>query len=321
MLSPTDIYLPFSKVRVGYNRIIIKTNLSHKGTSAHISFAGVGRSGRIRVFPGTGASEGAEMRLDRQNTGSLRGAPLYIQVERRIEDLLLQGRYRAGDRIPPETELVAALGVSRVTVRAGLGRLVERGLLERRRGSGTFLVRPPVGARLQSGLERLETYTVHAERLGLKLDSEELRIEAVGAEPDEAAALEVSEGTSLAKVSRVLLIEGKRAAWMVDVVPEDVVGLEEVRKRFRPDAMVLDLLVSHEVPVGFSQMFIEAALIGPEGYVGRKLGLRSPSAALSLTQTMYLADGRPVQWSRDTFLPGHLKLHVVRELFEVRNLS
>jgi GntR family transcriptional regulator len=40
-----------------------------------------------------------------------------------------------------------------------------------------------------------------------------------------------------------------------------------------------------------------------------------------LTQTMYLADGRPVQWSRDTFLPGHLNLHVVRELFEVRNLS
>jgi GntR family transcriptional regulator len=27
-----------------------------------------------------------------------------------------------------------------------------------------------------------------------------------------------------------------------------------------------------------------------------------------------------VQWSRDIFLPGKLDLHVVRELFEVRNL-
>jgi GntR family transcriptional regulator len=70
----------------------------------------------------------------------------------------LQGRYRAGDRIPPETEFVDALGVSRVTVRAGLTRLVERGLLERRQGSGTFLVRPPEGAQLSAGLERLETY-------------------------------------------------------------------------------------------------------------------------------------------------------------------
>jgi GntR family transcriptional regulator len=261
------------------------------------------------------------IRLDRQNPGPLKGVPLYVQVERRIEDLLLQGRYRAGDRIPPETELVAALGVSRVTVRAALARLVERGLLERRRGSGTFLVRPPGGARLQSGLERLETYTVHAERLGLKLDSEDLSIEAAGAEPDEAAALEVPEESPLVRVSRVLLVEGKRAAWMADVVPEDIVGVEEVRERFRPDAMVLDLLVSEGVPVGFSQMSIEAVMIGPEDLVGKKLGLRSVSAALSLTQTMYLTDGRPVQWSRDTFLPGNLNLHVVRELFEVRKLS
>jgi GntR family transcriptional regulator len=259
--------------------------------------------------------------LDRQNPGPLKGDPLYLQVERRIEDLLLQGRYKAGDRIPPEAELVAALGVSRVTVRAGLARLAERGLLERRRGSGTFLVRPPAGARLQAGLERLETYTVHAERLGLKLDSEDLRIEAVGAHPDEAAALEIPEGSPLVRVSRVLLVEGKRAARMVDVVPEDVVGFEEVREHFRPEAMVLDLLVSQGVPVGFSQMFIEAVMLGPEDYIGRKLSLRSPSAALSLTQTMYLTDGRPVQWSRDTFLPGNLNLHVVRELFEVRKLT
>jgi GntR family transcriptional regulator len=263
----------------------------------------------------------SEIRLDRQNSGPLKGDPLYVQVERRVEDLLLQSRYKAGDRIPPETELVTALGVSRVTVRAALARLVERGLLERRRGSGTFLVRPPGGARLQAGLERLETYTVHAERLGLKLDSEDLKIEAVGADPDEVAALEISKGNPLVKVSRVLLVDGKRAAWMVDVVPEDVIGFEEVRERFRPDAMVLDLLVSEGVPVGFSQMFIEAGMIGPEDYVGRKLGLRSASAALSLTQTMYLTDGRPAQWSRDTFLPGHLDLHVVRELFEVRNLA
>jgi GntR family transcriptional regulator len=242
-------------------------------------------------------------------------------VERRVEDLLLQGRYRAGDRIPPEAELVEALGVSRVTVRAALARLAERGVVERRQGSGTFLVKPPDGARLRSGLERLETYTVHAARLGLKIGSEGLSIEAAWAKPDEAAALEVPEGAPLVKVSRVLLVEERPAAWMVDVVPEDVIGVEEVRERFRQDAMVLDLLVNEGVPVGFSQMFIDAVMVEPRDPTGVRLGLESPSAALSLIQTMYLADGRPVQWSRDTFLPGNLNLHVVRELFEVRNLA
>src|ERR687894_1432828 len=277
--------------------------------------------GRVGFMCSWDRAKEPEIRLDRQDSGPLKDVPLYVQVERRIEDLLLQGRYKAGDRIPPEAELVGTLGVSRTTVRAGLTRLVERGLLERRRGSGTFLVRPPGGARLQAGLERLETYTVHAERLGLKLDSEDLSIEAVGARPEEEAALEVPEGSPLVRVSRVLLIEGKPAAWMVDVVPESVLDVEEIRERFRPDAMLLDLLVSEGVPVGFSQMFIEARRLGPDDPVGGKLRLKEPSAALLLTQPMYLADGRPVQWSRDTFLPGNLNLRVVRELFEVRRLT
>ena len=263
---------------------------------------------------------GRKIKLDPLNPGVRDGDPLYLQVERRIEDLLLRGLYKAGDRIPPEAELVTSLGVSRVTVRAGVARLVERGVLERRQGSGTFLVRLPEGARLAAGLERLETYTVHAARLGLKLASSDLAIQASGATADEAAALEVGEGTPLAKVSRVLLIEGGPAAWMVDVVPESVVGVDVVRERFRPDAMLLDLLVSEGVPIGYSQMSIGAVLVGPEDEIGHQLRLKTQSAALSLIQTMYLTSGHPAQWSHDTFLPGKLDLHVVRELFEVRNL-
>ena len=244
-----------------------------------------------------------------------------MQVEQSIEDLLVRGRYKAGDRIPPEAKLVASLGVSRATVRAGLAQLVGRGLLERRQGSGTFLVKPPPGAKLRNGLERLETYTVHAGRLGLRLGSRDLHIEAVTAVPEEAAALELASGTRLVKVSRILLVNGESAAWMVDVVPETVIPVEVVRDRFQPDAMLLDLLVSEGVPIGFSKLNIDAALVCPEEEMGRALGLETKSAALSLTETMYLTDARPAQWSRNVFLTGNLDLHVVRELFEVHNLS
>lgn len=244
-----------------------------------------------------------------------------MQVEQSIEDLLVRKRYKSGDRIPPEAELVGSLGVSRATVRAGVARLVERGLLNRRQGSGTFLVRPPEGVRLRNGLERLETYTVHAERLGLELDSEDLRIEAVAAGPEESVALELPQGTGLVKVSRILLVNGESAACMADVVPEAIISTSAVREHFRPDAMLLDLLVSEGTPIGFSKLNIDAELVGPEDEVGRTLGLEAPSAALCLTETMYLADGRPAQWSRNVFLPGNLDLHVVRELFEVRNLT
>src|SRR6266567_1110486 len=73
----------------------------------------------------------------------LRRMPLYAQAEKVLEDLLVHRRYRIGDRIPPEAELVRSLGVSRATIRAAVGRLVGRGLLVRRQGSGTFLARLP----------------------------------------------------------------------------------------------------------------------------------------------------------------------------------
>src|SRR6478752_1486937 len=73
----------------------------------------------------------------------LRRMPLYAQAEKVLEDLLVRRRYRVGDRIPPEVELVRSLGVSRATIRAAVGRLVSRGLLIRRQGSGTFLTRRP----------------------------------------------------------------------------------------------------------------------------------------------------------------------------------
>lgn len=257
-------------------------------------------------------------------------APLYVQVERRIEDLLVKNRYRVGERIPPEAELVKSLGVSRVTVRAGLSRLVERGILERRQGSGTFLARVPLGDGLrtgplglklgtrEAGLGRLETYAVMARRLGLRLGSRDLRVRTIGAGPEEAEALEVPEGSRLVEVSRVVLAGGEPTAWMVDVVPDEIVGADVVRKNFRPDAMLLDVLVSAGIPVGFSELLIDAATAGPDDAAGKALGLGEPSAVLSLTETMYLDtdnphDARPVQWSRNVFLPGKLNLHVVRE--------
>ncbi len=99
-----------------------------------------------------------------------------------------------------------------------------------------------------------------------------------------------------------------------------------LRERFRPDEMLLDLLISEGLPVGFSEVLVEAELVSPDDPIGAALGIEAPSAALSLTETMYLQtahldDGRPVQWSRDVFLPGTLNLYVVREVFDGRDPS
>lgn len=69
--------------------------------------------------------------------------PLYHQ----LADLLLEGirtgAYRSGSRIPSETALSRRFGIGRPTVRQATDLLVRRRCLERRRGSGTYVVEPP----------------------------------------------------------------------------------------------------------------------------------------------------------------------------------
>jgi GntR family transcriptional regulator len=260
---------------------------------------------------------------------ALQRVPLYAQAEKVLEDLLVHRRYRVGDRIPPEAELVRSLGVSRATIRTAVGRLADRGLLIRRQGSGTFLAQlpersdelSPVGIKLGSSvaeLGRLETYTSMAERLGIKAGSEQLSVQTAPATRDEASALELPDGAEVTRVSRVLLLDGEAAAWMTDVLPADLIPAANVRECLSSHQMVLDLLLDEGVPVAFSEVEVSAALLGPGHQAGRSLGLDQPTAALLLTETMYrdgtgAAEDRPVQWSRNYFLPGSLSLRLVRD--------
>ena len=259
----------------------------------------------------------------------LRRVPLYAQAEKVLEDLLVGRQYRIGDRIPPEVELVRSLGVSRATIRAAVGRLVSRGLLVRRQGSGTFLARlpersgqpGPAGIKLGSSvaqLGRLDTYTSIAERLGVKADRRHLRVEAARATVGEADALELAAAGAVTRVSCVLLLDGEAAAWMIDVLPADLIPAADVEQLLSSRQMVLDLLLDEGIPVAFSEVEISTALLDPGQPAGRSLGLSQPAAALLLTETMYVdsagpAEGRPVQWSRNYFLPGKLSLRLVRD--------
>ncbi|MDH3668893.1 MAG: FCD domain-containing protein [Paracoccaceae bacterium] len=60
-------------------------------------------------------------------------------VTRQIEELILQGVLRPGDRLPAERELSEAMDVSRPTLREALADLEARGLIATRPGGGTFI--------------------------------------------------------------------------------------------------------------------------------------------------------------------------------------
>lgn len=65
--------------------------------------------------------------------------PAYYQITMALRQRIVQGEWRAGDKLPPEIQLSEDYNVSRMTLRQAMAELTKDGLLKRKRGSGTFV--------------------------------------------------------------------------------------------------------------------------------------------------------------------------------------
>jgi GntR family transcriptional regulator len=252
-----------------------------------------------------------------QSLGASKGSLVDV-AEEALRRWLATGRHRVGERLPPEQELSARLGISRGTLRTALGRLEHSGEIVRRQGSGTYVGRAASWA-LDEGLEKLVSYSELARRRGVRLEVSELGIEQERLGPDLAELFELAPDARATTITRVLLMDGQPAARMMDVVRPDIQlpPPARLRQALERGQMVLDVLLKQGVPVAYNRSHILARVLTPEDPVGVALGVTDAIGALEIEHVTCTAEGAPVEHSTDTFLPRSLDLHVVRWLEDV----
>lgn len=237
-------------------------------------------------------------------------------AEEALRNWLAPGRHRPGDRLPPEHDLAAMLGVSRGTLRTALQRLEKSGEIVRRQGSGTFVGRVATPTAFVEGLERLEPYSMLARRRGVKLGVRDVEIDVRPIGPDVGGKFDLPAETELAHVSRIVLAEGEPAAYMTDVVhpaialPSDAA----LRRAFERGEMIMDVMLAQGVPIAFATTRVLPRLITPGDRLGQLFGVSRTTAVLELEETIHVTSGEVVHHSRDLFGPGGMDLHVVRAL-------
>jgi GntR family transcriptional regulator len=112
------------------------------------------------------------------------GIPLYVQVVRELSAKLSAGDYLPGERIPAESRLCEEFGVSRITIRRAVKKLVDERLLYTKQGKGTF-VNP---LKIRRRLPKLYSFSEDIRELGLEPSSRILE-QAVAEADDEIAGL------------------------------------------------------------------------------------------------------------------------------------
>lgn len=217
--------------------------------------------------------------------------PLYAQFEDAIASRIASGEFTVGAQLPPEHELAQQYAVSRITIRQSIQNLVRRGLLEIRRGTGTFVTEP----RLVHQLSALRGFVEDMAAQGRRATARVVGRELVPANAVVARQLRLRVGTRVVRIQRVRLADGEPISFDDTYLPR-ALG-ERVMADDLEVLPIFDLLErKYATPLVEADYRLEAA--AADRPVARALSVRVGSPVFVIERTSYAANHRPVDYER-----------------------
>jgi DNA-binding GntR family transcriptional regulator len=160
------------------------------------------------------------------------------------------------------------------------------------------------------GLERLESLESLARRQGWTCGTKGVRVERSAATDPQAERLGIAAGDPVAIVSRIKTRDGKAFAEMISVLPESVATAAELRATFKDS--ITDLLAGSARRVRFARAEVTAAAAAGER--ARQLKVKAGQPLVVVDEVFVAEDGKPLAWNMLYFVPGALRLEVLRRI-------
>jgi GntR family histidine utilization transcriptional repressor len=198
------------------------------------------------------------------------GLSLHDRIRQDIEAKVMSGAWSPGHRIPYEHELMKQYDCSRMTINKALSTLVERGLIERRKRAGSFVLAP----RYHRAVFDLPDLRAHVVSEGKKYDFDLTERVIRAATASDRSHLDIVEGEVLAL----------KCAHFVDGEPysleERIINLQLVPEARRAafDRVPPNSWLFNHVPWSDARHRISAINADPE--MALALGIRQDSACM-----------------------------------------
>ncbi len=215
--------------------------------------------------------------------------PLYQKISASLRAAIRSGALQAGSGVPPERDLAAMLGVSRVTVRRAIEELVGEGLLQSRQGSGTL-----VSARVVQPLSALGSFSEDMARRGHVPGSRWISRELAYPSPDEVLALGLGASDQVIRLARVRTADGAPIA-----VERASLGAQLLRGELDFGNSLYEALRRHgNLPERAFQR-LRAEVAGAAD--AQLLGLHQGAPVLATERRSFTLEGRPVEFTRAVY--------------------
>jgi GntR family transcriptional regulator len=226
--------------------------------------------------------------------------PLYARIEDALTARIVSGALPAGCQLPSEESLVSEFGVSRTTIRTTIQNLVLQGLVEIRRGKGTFVAQP----RITQELTELTGFVEDMQVLGRHATARVLDKKIVPASDAIARQLALPPGTDVVQILRVRLADGVPLSFDETYLPE------ELGRKIMTEDLVTEPIFSlleqrYSTPLLEAEYQLEASIA--DAAVAMALGISPGSPIFLIERTSYSVGHRPVDYEKLHYRGDHIR--------------
>lgn len=234
--------------------------------------------------------------------------PLYILVKERIEELVAEGIFSEGDRLPSENTLAENLGVSRATLREALRVLEEEKKVIRQQGVGTFIA--PCLPKIHNGIEDLHSVTETILRHGFEPGTVgfAIREEKVG---KLASVIDQDPEELLWVIERIRTANQEPVVYCQDHLPQSILPEQLDMTPYGEGESIFQVL-EDQFHIHISYAITRIVPMVASEWLAEKLAILPGTPVLLLEQKHYEQKDRMVLFSRNYFRHDKFEFHVVR---------
>ncbi|HEY0799491.1 MAG TPA: GntR family transcriptional regulator [Steroidobacteraceae bacterium] len=226
--------------------------------------------------------------------------PLHAQVEEALAKSMVDGALLPGTRLPSEDSLIERYAVSRTTIRTAVQSLIARGLVEIRRGKGTFVTEPVI----TQELTELTGFVEDMQALGREPTALVLDRRIVAASETAARQLSLHRGTAVARIQRVRLADGRPLSFDETYLPQE---LGEKIMADDLETQPIFTLLEQKYATPLLEAEYRLAAVASHGTVARALGIDAGSPIFLIERTTFSDSHRPVDYERLYYRGDHIR--------------
>jgi GntR family transcriptional regulator len=211
------------------------------------------------------------------------GTPVYKRIQNAIRKRIESSELKPGDPVASERELARTHKVSLMTARHALAGLEREGVVERRRGAGTFVTAPKIH------FNKLMSYTEHMSSRGLSPRSRVLVSKVIDSEPEVAARLGLPPTERLIKIERLRLTADEPFALETCYLPAAEFSALASSPLGRA-SLFATLEHDYDVELAYADEEVNATAAEPN--VAELLGVPRAASVLRIRQVIYSTTGK-----------------------------